>query len=525
MSPSSKARKPVLTAVLAIVALLIVAVSAQASAFPAEGVILGADTPTAIDGSYIVTLNNSAAVKQKGVATSAQTLVGEHDGTLGRVFQRALRGFTTTMSEQQARRLAADPDVASVEQNQVMRVLDTQTNPPSWGLDRIDQKNLPLSKSYTYGTTASNVTAYIIDTGILTTHAEFGGRARSGTDIIDGDTNATDCHGHGTHVAGTVGGSTYGVAKGVKLVAVRVLDCTGAGSTAGVIAGVDWVTANAVKPAVANMSVGGGASAALDSAIAKSVGSGVTYAVAAGNNNADACGFSPSREPTAITVGATTETDARASFSDFGTCVDIFAPGTDITSSWFSSTTATNTISGTSMATPHVTGAAALYLAGNPAATPAQVTSALTGAATTGVVTGAGTGSPNRLLFTTIGDAGVPTPACASGTNGTDVAVPDVSTVESPVTISGCAGAASAATTVEVHIVHTFRGDLTIDLVAPDGTTYRLKDADNSDGAADVNTTYTVNASSEARNGTWKLRVNDGFAQDTGHIDSWTLTT
>jgi subtilisin family serine protease len=524
MTAQSNARRPVMIAVLAVTALLTATASAQAAPTPAEGTILGTGTPTAIDGSYIVALKSGASLKQHGVATSARTLLDRHDGTLGGVFRQALSGFSATMSAQDARELAADPEVAYVEQNQVMRVTDTQINPPSWGIDRIDQRNLPLSASYTYGTTASNVTAYIIDTGILTTHTTFGGRARSGTDIVDGDGNATDCHGHGTHVAGTVGGSAYGVAKGVKLVGVRVLDCSGAGSTAGVIAGVDWVTANAVKPAVANMSIGGGASAALDNAIANSIASGVTYAVAAGNNGADACGFSPSRAPTAITVGATTSTDARASFSNFGTCVDIFAPGLDITSAWFSSTTASNTISGTSMATPHVTGAAALILAGSPDATPAQVTTALTGAATTGAVTGPGTGSPNRLLFTTTGTVGAPAPACATKTNGTDVAIPDMGTAESQVTVSGCTGNASAASTVTVHISHTFRGDLTLSLVAPDGSTYGLKNANSSDGGDNIDATYAVDASSEARNGTWKLRVSDGFAQDTGYIDSWTLT-
>jgi subtilisin family serine protease len=400
MSTPSRARRPVTIAALAITALLTAGASTQVSAFAAEGTILGAETPTAIDGSYIVALKNTSEVREHGVPASAGTLVAKHDGALGSVFRRALSGFTATMSEQEARELAADPNVAYVEQDQRVWALDTQTNPPSWGLDRIDQRRLPLNRSYTFGATASNVTAYIIDTGIMTAHTEFGGRARSGIDTINNDTDSSDCHGHGTHVAGTVGGRTFGVAKGVQLVGVRVLNCQGAGTTAGVIKGVDWVTANAVKPAVANMSIGGGASAALDNAIANSIASGVTYAVAAGNNGADACGFSPSRAPAAITVGATTETDARASFSNFGKCVDIFAPGLDITSAWWSSTTASSTLSGTSMATPHVTGAAALILAGDPEATPAEVTAAMTGAATTGVVTSPGTGSPNRLLFT-----------------------------------------------------------------------------------------------------------------------------
>jgi subtilisin family serine protease len=215
-----------------------------------------------------------------------------------------------------------------------------------------------------------------------------------------------DCNGHGTHVAGTVGGSTYGVAKGVTLIAVRVLDCSGSGTNSGVIAGIDWVASNRVLPAVANMSLGGGASQAVDDAVARLTGAGVTLAVAAGNENQDACNTSPARAPSAITVGATTSSDARASFSNWGTCLDIFAPGNNITSSWYSSTTATNTISGTSMASPHVAGVAALYLQGNPSATPATVTSAITSTATTGVVTSAGTGSPNRLLYSLLSGTG-----------------------------------------------------------------------------------------------------------------------
>jgi subtilisin family serine protease len=319
-------------------------------------------------------------------------------GTVQRSWGAAFRGFEFSGSTLAARRLAANPAVAYVEQNQVYTTDVTQTG-ATWGIDRIDQRALPLSTTYTYSTTASNVHAYIIDTGILTTHAQFGGRASSGYDFVDNDSNATDCNGHGTHVAGTVGGTTYGVAKAVSLVAVRVLNCSGSGTTAGVVSGINWVTSHAIKPAVANMSLGGGASTTLDNAVRSSVSSGVTYAVAAGNSGANACNYSPARVPTAITVGATSSTDAKPSWSNFGSCLDIFAPGVNITSAWYSSTTATNTISGTSMASPHVAGGAALVLAKNPSFTPAQVASALIGAATTGVVTSAGSGSPNRLLF------------------------------------------------------------------------------------------------------------------------------
>jgi subtilisin family serine protease len=308
------------------------------------------------------------------------------------------------MTARQARRMAADPAVAYVQPNVVHRASDTQANPPSYGLDRIDQRNRPLSASYTYSTTASGVHAYIIDTGSRTGHQDFGGRAFSGFDAVDGGP-ADDCNGHGTHVAGTVGGTAHGVAKGVQLVAVRVLNCQGSGTTAQVVAGIDWVTANAAKPAVANMSLGGGADTALDNAVRASIGSGVSYAIAAGNGlfglfPLDACTQSPARVAEAVTVSATDSSDRKPSWANRGTCVDVFAPGISITSSWSTSDTATNTISGTSMATPHVAGAAALYLATHPAATPAQVSSAITGNATAGVVVSPGSGSPNRLLYT-----------------------------------------------------------------------------------------------------------------------------
>ena len=277
----------------------------------------------------------------------------------------------------------------------------------TWGLDRIDQRDLPLNGTYSYTTLAAGVHVYVIDTGIRSTHAEFGGRVSSTgyTAISDGN-GTNDCNGHGTHVAGTIGGATYGVAKGVTLHAVRVLNCSGSGSTSGVIAGVNWVTANHTAPAVANMSLGGGASTALDDAVRNSVASGVTYAVAAGNSNANACNSSPSRVSQALTVGSSTNTDARSSFSNFGTCVDVFAPGSNITSAWYTSNTATNTISGTSMASPHVAGAAALYLATDPSAPPSTVHAAVVDNASVNKLSSIGSGSPNRLLHSIFG--GVP---------------------------------------------------------------------------------------------------------------------
>jgi subtilisin family serine protease len=353
-----------------------------------------------IEDSYIVVLKDSDVTKAE-VRSTASGLVQKYGGEVRRSYTNAVRGFSASMSPGQAKRLEADPSVAYVEQNRVMTATETQSPVPSWGLDRIDQAELPLDDSYTYGNSGTGVTAYIVDTGILTTHQDFGGRAVSGTDTVDGDDDATDCAGHGTHVAGTVGGSSYGVAKDVSLVAVRVLDCGGSGSFDGVIAGIDWVTADheAGEPAVANMSLGGGFSQAVNDAVSAAVADGVTFALAAGNDSgADACDGSPGSTPEAITVGATEDTDARASYSNIGTCVDIFAPGTDITSAWHTGDGDENTISGTSMATPHVAGAAALVLGGNPAATPAEVGDALTGAALSDVVTDPGTGSPNLLL-------------------------------------------------------------------------------------------------------------------------------
>jgi subtilisin family serine protease len=387
--PSSPARQLAASLFVAVATAAVsvsVAVPAQA-----EGEILGADAPGAIPDSYVVVLNDDAGVS---AAATAQRYGAEVEHT----YTAALNGYAATMSEQAAKRTAADPAVAYVEQNRVVRALDTQPNPPSWGLDRIDQRDLPLDSSYTYPNTAPGVTAYIIDTGIRTTHTDFGGRASWGTNTVD--SNNSDCNGHGTHVAGTVGGTAHGVAKQVRLVAVKVLNCQGSGTLAGVAAGIDWVTGNAVKPAVANMSLGAqGTNASLETAVRNSVNSGVVYAIASGNSNANACNFTPARTPEAITVNSVDRTDARSSFSNFGSCTDVFAPGRDIVSAWNSGDSATNTASGTSMATPHVAGVAALHLGANPSATPAQVQTALKDGASKGNVTGAGSGSPNNLLF------------------------------------------------------------------------------------------------------------------------------
>ena len=352
-----------------------------------------------IENSYIVVLDDEV-VGEHGLFSIAPYIASElatnHKGKLKQVYQNALNGFAVEMTEADAEALSQDFRVKFVEEDGVVTADVTQSNPP-WGLDRIDQRNRPLSATYTYNFTGAGVRAYVIDTGIRTTHTQFGGRASNVFDAFGG--SGADCNGHGTHVAGTIGGSTYGVAKSSLPRGVRVLDCNGSGSNSGVIAGVDFVRQNFIAPAVANMSLGGGASSALDTAVNNLANAGVAIAVAAGNSNADACGSSPARAANAITVGSTTTTDARSSFSNFGTCLDLFAPGSGILSSWFSSDTATATLSGTSMASPHVAGVAALYKQANPSASATTVRNAIVNGATTNVVTSAGAGSPNRLLY------------------------------------------------------------------------------------------------------------------------------
>ncbi|HYR08333.1 MAG TPA: S8 family peptidase, partial [Longimicrobium sp.] len=313
---------------------------------------------------------------------------------VNRRFSKAVNGFAGEMTEDEALALSEDPRVRFVEEDQVVSLNATQTG-ATWGLDRIDQRNRPLSGTYTYTTTASTVYAYVIDTGIYTSHSQFGGRASNVYDALGG--SGADCHGHGTHVAGTIGSSTYGVAKAVRLRGVRVLDCAGSGSTSGIIAAVDWVRVNRTNPAVANLSLGGGYSSTLNTAINNLANSGVFVAVAAGNENQNACNVSPASAASATTVASSTSSDAKSSFSNYGSCVDLYAPGSSITSTWLNG--GTNTISGTSMASPHVAGVAALYKATYGNAATSTIDSWIKTNATANVITGNPSGTPNRLLY------------------------------------------------------------------------------------------------------------------------------
>ncbi|MFE7100259.1 S8 family peptidase [Streptomyces erythrochromogenes] len=361
------------------------------AATPAEGTVHGLGAPGAVDGSFVVILDASA---------NKEDLAKKYGGKLERAYGSKVNGFSASgLTEKEAKRLAADPAVGTVVQNKRFTINETQEKPPSWGLDRIDQAATAGDQKYTYPDGGGEgVTAYVIDTGVRTTHKDFGGRATSGFDAIDNDETADDGNGHGTHVAGTIAGASHGVAKKAKIVAVRVLDDNGSGTTEQVVAGIDWVTQNHSGPSVANMSLGGGVDEALDAAVKRAIDAGVSFAVAAGNESSDAGQGSPSRVPEALTVASSTEDDQQSDFSNFGSVVDLYAPGSEITSAWNDSDTGVKTISGTSMASPHVAGAAALYLAANPSATPADTAAALTGAATTGAIKNPSSGTANKLL-------------------------------------------------------------------------------------------------------------------------------
>ncbi|WP_406220518.1 S8 family serine peptidase [Streptomyces decoyicus] len=397
MAHKRSSKKRLVTAISAAVAATgIAAVTAvTAGASPAaEGKIYGAEAKGAVNGSYIVMLKKSVRTAESG------DLASKYGGKVKRSFSSAIDGFSATgLSAEEARQLAADPSVDKVVQNKKFHINEAQDNPPSWGLDRIDQADTKGDKKYNYPDAAGEgVTAYVIDTGIHISHKDFGGRASYGFNAIDKSDKAEDDNGHGTHVAGTIGGTKHGVAKKAKVVAVKVLDGEGSGTTEQVVAGLDWVTKNHKGPSVANMSLGGGVDEALDTAVKKAIDSGVTFGVAAGNESSDAGQSSPARVKEAITVASSTKDDEQSDFSNFGTAVDLYAPGSDITSDWNSGDDATKTISGTSMATPHVVGAAAVYLAGHKDAKPADVEKALTAGATADKISNPSEGTPNKLL-------------------------------------------------------------------------------------------------------------------------------
>ncbi|MET3141035.1 UNVERIFIED_ORG: subtilisin family serine protease [Arthrobacter sp. UYEF10] len=393
--------------VLPAAALLISAVALSASGLPA-GAVEPAPAPAGTSASVRYLVRYAA---ETDVPAEVARLKTEGIG-VGRSFSHALRGAVVTATPAQAAALARSARVASVEVDAPITVSATQ-QPAPWGLDRVDQRALPLSGSYSWTSAGAGVSAYVVDTGVLAAHAEFAGRVATGWTAVADGRGTGDCNGHGTHVAGTVAGTTYGVAKAATIVPVRVLDCTGSGFNSDVVAGLDWIAAHhsAGTPAVVNMSLGGAASAAVDSALQGVITDGVTAVVAAGNSAVDACAGSPARLPAAVTVAASDSADRQASFSNFGSCVDLYAPGVGIVSASYTSTTATASMSGTSMAAPHVAGAAAVLLSQNPALTPAQVALALTSNATAGTITGAGTGTPNRLLY--VGAAAAPAPAPA----------------------------------------------------------------------------------------------------------------
>ena len=437
-----------------------------------------AQTDRSDAGSYLVTL----APGTGSVASVVDRLTDLYGGTVRFTWTTALRGFSVTLPAGVADRLAASPLVSLVEPNVAMRVSDTQSG-AQYDLDRTDQRS-GLDGKYTYNATGAGVTAYDIDTGIRATHVDFGGRASIGYDAVGDGQNGVDCNGHGTHTAGSIAAATYGMAKQAKLVAVRVLGCDGSGSADQIIAGLDWIASHAAKPAVANMSIGTtvGTSSTIDAAVRGLVNSGVPIAVAAGNGYGnglyaeDACTHSPSDEPLALTVSAVDNTDTKPVWANYGTCVDLFAGGVDVNSTWYTSDTATNLDTGTSMSSPHVAGAAALYLSTNPTATPAQVASFLTSQATAGAVKSPGSGSPNKLLYvggisggSTPGNA-APVASFTSSVSGATATLTDTST-DSDGTIasrSWAFGDGTTGTGTPVSHTYTASGTYTVTLTVTD---------------------------------------------------------
>ncbi len=408
-------------------------------------------SPAGLQDRYIVVLNEghfSSDASAIDVESFSRALTDVYGGNVRGVYSNVLKGFTAEMNSRQADQMASDPSVRFIEQDTVVSVATEQSNAP-WHLDRADQRTLPLDSIYDSALSGAGVHVYVIDTGIRYTHEDFGGRANAVFDNIGDGQNGNDCHGHGTHVAGIIGSSTYGVAKDARLHAVRVLPCGGSGMLSDIVAGIDWLTANRINPAVANISISAaGISPAFDTAVSNSIGSGITYTIAAGNNAWDACSYSPARNPGALTVGATTNADVRAGYSNYGSCVDLFAPGHSITSLSHVSDSATRVMSGTSMAAPVVAGVAALYLGSNPGATPGVVEFALKNRATPNVVADAGEGSPDLLIYSRLtGPDPPPNPTPTPTPSPTPTPGPETSAVIRIIKqLDGTTGTSSAAT-------------------------------------------------------------------------------
>lgn len=388
-------------------------------------------TSDPVEDSYVVILKKGGVFSQSGSVHQRANYLSRANSNFAikKVYEKAINGFSAQMTLKQAEALVDSDEVESVHQDGYVSI--NQQSPATWGIDRVDQRDLPLSNSFSpLGNGGSGVTAYIIDTGIRTSHNEFGGRATFGINTTN-DNNNSDCNGHGTHVAGTVGGATYGVAKNVQLVDVKVLGCNGSGTFGGVIEGIEWAMADAVgKKATANLSLGGGKYAPVDLAVKNLHLAGVVTVVAAGNSNDNACNYSPAGEPVVLTVGSTTSSDSRSGFSNYGTCVDIMAPGSSITSAWYQSNTQTRTISGTSMASPHVCGGAALLLGNGVAAT--DVESELKSIASTGKIVGSlPAGTPNLLLYVGA-DASTDSPSAAPVASTESPSAAPVASTDSP---------------------------------------------------------------------------------------------